>query len=69
VIENAAGQLIGVEIKAKASVQPRDFAGLHKLAELSGDQFIAGLVLYDGNETLPMGHGLWAVPLATLWRL
>jgi predicted AAA+ superfamily ATPase len=69
VIENAAGQLIGVEIKAKASVQPRDFAGLHKLAELSGDQFIAGLVLYDGNETLPMGHGLWAVPLATMWRL
>ncbi len=69
VIENSAGQLIGVEIKAKASVQPRDFAGLHKLAELAGEQFIAGLVLYDGRETLPMGPGLWAVPLATLWRL
>ena len=69
VIESGAGQLIGVEIMAKASVHPRDFAGLHKLAELSGEQFIAGFVLYDGNETLPMGPGLWAVPLATLWRM
>jgi len=69
VIESGAGQLIGVEIKAKGSVHPRDFAGLRKLAELSGEQFIAGFVLYDGNETLPMGPGLWAVPLATLWCL
>lgn len=69
VIESCAGQLIGVEIKAKASVHPRDFAGLHKFAELSGEQFIAGFVLYDGNETLPMGPRLWAVPLATLWWL
>ena len=69
VIESGAGQLIGVEIKAKASVHPRDFSGLHKYAELSGEQFIAGFVLYDGNETLPMGPRLWAVPLATLWWL
>ena len=27
----------------------------------------AGVVLYDGAETLPMGEGLWAVPLASLW--
>ena len=68
-IESGAGQLIGVGSKAKGSAHPRAFAGLHKFAELSGEQFIAGFVLYDGNETLPMGPRLWAVPLATLWWL
>jgi hypothetical protein len=27
----------------------------------------AGVVLYDGIETLPLGPALWAVPLSTLW--
>ena len=22
---------------------------------------------YDGTETLPLGDGMWAVPLSTLW--
>jgi hypothetical protein len=24
-------------------------------------------LLYDGTETLPLGEGLWAAPLSTLW--
>lgn len=67
VIENAAGQIVGVEVKAAASVSTSDLAGLKRLAALSGKQFVAGLVLYDGNETLPIGERLWAVPISTLW--
>lgn len=67
VIENAAGQIVGVEVKAAASVSAGDLAGLKKLAALSGKQFVAGLVLYDGNDTLPIGERLWAVPISTLW--
>jgi predicted AAA+ superfamily ATPase len=69
VIENAAGQVLGLEVKAKASVQARDLAGLRKLSALAADQFLAGLVLYDGTETLPLGPSLWAVPIASLWQL
>jgi hypothetical protein len=25
------------------------------------------VLLYDGTETLPLGEGLWAAPLSTLW--
>ncbi|OFZ68492.1 MAG: AAA family ATPase [Betaproteobacteria bacterium RBG_16_58_11] len=67
VIENAAGQIVGVEVKAAASVSAGDLAGLKRLAALSGKQFVAGLVLYDGNDTLPIGERLWAVPISTLW--
>ena len=69
VIENSAGLVVGLEVKAKASVQARDLAGLRRLSSLAGEQFLAGLVLYDGHETLPMGPALWAVPIASLWQV
>ena len=67
VIENAAGKLVGVEVKAAATVKERDLRGLKKLAGLAGNQFKMGVLLYDGTETLPLGDGIWAAPLSTLW--
>ena len=67
VIENAAGQVLGVEVKASASVNAGDLRGLKKLAGLAGDRFKLGVLLYDGTETLPLGDRLWAAPLSTLW--
>jgi len=59
--------VVGVEVKAAATVKAADLRGLKKLADLAGSQFKLGVVLYDGSETLPLGERLWAAPLATLW--
>lgn len=67
VIENAAGQLMGVEVKAAATVRGGDLRGLRKWAGLVGQSFLMGVLLYDGSETLPLGDGMWAVPLSSLW--
>lgn len=67
IVENAGGQLVGVEIKSAASVTVGDLRGLKRLASVAGDQFEMGVVLYDGTETLPLGERLWAAPLSTLW--
>ena len=67
VIENAAGQLVGVEVKSSATVKEVDLKGLRKLAGLAGHQFKMGILLYDGEETMPLGDNLWAAPLASLW--
>ena len=67
VIENADGQLIGLEVKAAASVTASDFGGLRKLAEASGKRFAAGFVLYDHTQTVPFGDRLFAVPISSLW--
>jgi hypothetical protein len=67
IVENAGGQLVGVEIKSAASVTAGDLRGLKRLASVAGDQFKMGVVLYDGAETLPLGERLWAAPLSTLW--
>ena len=67
VVEDRGGRVAGVEVKAAASVSRDDFAGLRRLATLAGRKFAGGVVLYDGTETLPVGDGLWAVPVSTLW--
>jgi uncharacterized protein len=67
VIENQRGGVVGVEIKASASVMDKDLKGLRKLANTSGTDFKMGLILYDGSETLPLGDKIWAAPISTLW--
>lgn len=67
VIENAAGQLLGIEVKAAATIKESDLRGLKKLASLAGSQFTLGVVLYDGTEVMPLGDRLWAAPLSSLW--
>ena len=69
VIENTAGQLVGIEVKASTTVKEHDLRGLKKLSSLAGDQFAAGVLLYDGDETMPLGSNIWAAPLSTLWGL
>ena len=67
VIENPDGQLIGLEVKAAASVNASDFGGLRKFAEAAGKRFVAGFVLYDHNQVVPFGDRLFAAPISSLW--
>jgi predicted AAA+ superfamily ATPase len=57
----------GIEVKAASSVREGDFRGLKRLRELLGPRFHSGIVLYDGENVLPFGEGLLAVPLSSLW--
>ena len=68
VLEGPGQRLVGVEIKASASVGPGDFRGLRALQEAAGDKFARGVVLYLGEQRLPFGDNLWALPITALWR-
>ncbi len=67
VLENAAGRILGIEVKAAASVTRRDFGGLECVASAAGVAFVQGIVLYDGEQTLSFADNLRAVPLPALW--
>ena len=67
VLENAAGRIVGLEVKASATVSAKDFKGLRVLAEAVGKRFVRGVVLYTGTEVIPFGPQLRAVPLSVLW--
>lgn len=68
IVERPSGEIVGIEVKAGATVRPRDFKGLVQLRERIGDRLLAGVVLYAGEQTLPFGERLWALPLNALWK-
>jgi len=68
VVERGAAALAGVEVKASGTVRTRDFRGLRKLRGALGERFAGGVVLYDGEATVPFGDRLHAVPVGRLLR-
>ena len=69
VIEQASGTVAGVEIKAAATVNSTDLRGLRKLEKAVGNRFVRGVVLYDGETSIPFGDRFHAVPISRLWRM
>ena len=67
ILEDRKRDLVGIEVKAAATVSEADFKGLRLLRDLVGARLKCGLVLYCGREVLPFGKGLWALPVQALW--
>ncbi|WP_228825005.1 ATP-binding protein [Nocardia farcinica] len=66
-LENNAGQVVAIEVKAAETVRSEDFRGLRHLQRRLGDRFHAGFVLYCGDQQLPFGDQLAALPISALW--
>lgn len=67
ILENHLGQITGIEVKASATVDGKDFKGLRHLQETECAIFQHGIVMYAGREVVPFGDKLWAVPLSMWW--
>lgn len=67
ILENRLNQITGIEVKASATVDSKDFKGLRHLQETEPAIFQCGVVLYAGREVVPFGEKLWAVPLSIWW--
>jgi len=68
VLERDDGMIVGIEIKASASVTTADFSGIRKLMEACGKRFAFGIVLYDGDTVVPFGQVIAAAPISCLWN-
>lgn len=67
VLERRDGSIVGIEVKAAATVRDDAFKHLRWMKERLGDRFKAGYVIYLGDQIRPFGSDLTAVPLAALW--
>jgi hypothetical protein len=56
-----------VEVNAAPTLRASDWRWLKKLADERGVDFRAGIVVYAGAQTVPLGSRLWAVPYSGLW--
>ncbi|MCW3058391.1 MAG: hypothetical protein JWQ02_212, partial [Capsulimonas sp.] len=66
-LEDAAGRLVGIEVKATATVTSGDFRGLRTLDAAAPGRLHRGIVLYTGPHVIPFGDRLFAVPIQALW--
>jgi predicted AAA+ superfamily ATPase len=66
-IETADGRLIGIEVKAAAAVTASDARHLGWLRDVTGDAFVAGIILHAGPNVFPVGDRIIAAPVAALW--
>ena len=69
VLERGDSRVLGVEVKASATIRPEDFKGLAALAEFAGSAFERGILFYNGQQALPFslgGRRFHALPLGLL---
>ena len=67
IAELAGGRVVGVEIKAAASVGRSDARHLSWLSETMQERFAGGVVLHTGRDTFELGDRILAAPVSTLW--
>lgn len=67
VLERNDGSLACVEVKAGASPSQRDWRAMAKLRDDRPERFRAGVLIHSGEQTIPLGDRLWAVPVSGLW--
>ncbi len=63
IMQRQDGSLVGVEVKAAATIIASDFKGLRKLQASEPERFACGVLLYDGDACLRFGDSLFAVPI------
>ena len=67
VLEDSAGRLVGIEIKAGATLGGSDVAGLQAMASAAGKRWVRGVVLYTGSDVIPFAANLHGLPMSQLW--
>jgi predicted AAA+ superfamily ATPase len=69
VLEDNLGRIVGIEVKASATLRSKDFSGLVKLQSAAGDKFIRGLVLHDHDRVTPHSEKIQGAPVSVLWEM
>lgn len=69
IIENEQGQLLGIEVKSGSSFASDDCRHMVWFRNnIVPDKPFTGIVLHAGEDTLPLGKDMYAVPVAALWE-
>jgi predicted AAA+ superfamily ATPase len=66
VVEHAR-RIVGIEVKAGATVKTDDLTGLKRLRDATGKAFACGIVLHDGDSIQRAGDRLFVMPIGQLW--
>lgn len=68
VLENRRQEVVGIEVKAVATVVAKDLNGLKHLRKTVGEKFKRGILLYTGDQLVNFDENLVAVPMSIFWQ-
>ena len=68
VLEDRSGRVVGIEVKAGATLGGGDVRGLQAMAAAVGKRWHRGVVLHTGSTVIPFASNLHGVPISCLWR-
>jgi hypothetical protein len=66
-LERNDGSIVAIEVKSASTVDSSSFAEMISLSRDLKKRFVRGIVFYAGNDTVPFGKNLLALPIQSLW--
>ena len=67
-MQNRNGDVLGIEVKAGSAIDKSVFGHLDWFrGNIRTRGGFTGIVLYSGEQVLPFGEDMWAVPINALW--
>ncbi len=67
-LESQRGEIVAIEVKSTSKISAKNFRNLEVLKSDLAEKFKCGIVLHLGENAVPFGDQLYALPLASLWR-
>ena len=65
-LTNDRSQVVCIEVKSSRTINEKSFKNIKFFANRYPNKFIAGYVFYLGENLLPFGDNLWALPVSAL---
>jgi len=65
-IERSDGKITAIEVKATSKITATDFKHIKSFEQENKTKFLRGIVFYTGNEPIPFGKNLFALPMNVL---
>ena len=59
-------QVVGIEVKSAHNIYPKDLNGLTRLAQACGENFMCGIILYNGSRVQKIKEHFYVLPLQRL---
>ncbi len=68
VLERSTEEIVGIEVESSATVSPKDCCGLKRIEKATGDRFVCGIILHDGERVQKIAPKLFAMPFEMQWE-
>lgn len=66
-LQRKDGKTVAICVKNGSDLTAQDTKGLLYSKEQLGERWHKGVILYTGAETMPLGNGIWVMPVSALW--